>query len=151
MENHDSPEAVAKRASQEDPIVMYLIVREELNMSIGKLPAQVGHAVGMQMLQYFECALNAQIEGHYNDQNVLSMSQFEMFEAWLNNSYRKVTLAADEKEWAKLKELYKKPEAVIVVDAGLTELEPNTETVMALLPMKKSERSKLVKRLQALK
>jgi peptidyl-tRNA hydrolase, PTH2 family len=150
MENHDSPEAVAKRASQEDPIVMYLIVREEINMSPGKLGAQTGHAVGMQMLQYFKCAINIQIDG-YNDQSILTSAQYDLFCDWLNSSYRKVTLTADEKEWAKLKEFYKNPEAVIVVDAGLTELEPGTETVMALIPMKKSARPKLVKRLQALK
>lgn len=150
MEDHESPEAIAARVNQEDPIVMYLIVRTEINMSIGKLPAQVGHAVGMQMLQYFKCILDCQRKG-YNDQKILSTPQVYMFDEWLNNSYRKVTLAANEKDWAKLKELYKKPEAVIVVDAGLTELEPNTETVIGLLPMRKSERPKLVKRLQALK
>lgn len=36
-------------------------------------------------------------------------------------------------------------------DAGLTEVDPGTETVMALWPMRKSERPPLVKRLQTLK
>lgn len=148
--DHNSPEEIKKRMDQEDPIVMYLIVRESIGMSAGKLGAQTGHAVGMQMLQYFQCAMNIQIEG-YNDQSVLSKHQHDIFVAWLGESYRKVTLTADEKEWAKLKEFYKTPEAVVVVDAGLTELEPGTETVIGLLPMKKSERPKLVKRLQALK
>lgn len=30
-----------------DPIIMYLVVRESLNMSPGEIVAQVGHAVGM--------------------------------------------------------------------------------------------------------
>lgn len=148
MENHDSPEAVAKRAFQEDPVVMYLIVREEIEMTRGKLGAQTGHATQMMQLQHQFTMLSRFAPGLFP--RILSESQMLMFDEWLATSFRKVTLRASDKEWAKLKELYQKPEAVIVVDAGLTELEPGTETVMALLPMKKSERPKLVKRLQAL-
>ena len=52
MTDHTSPEAIVARKDQEDPIVMYLIVRESLNMSIGKTAAQVGHAVQMLHLKY---------------------------------------------------------------------------------------------------
>lgn len=44
---HDDPAAVEARKNQEDPWVLYLIVRESLNMTPGKLVAQCGHAVGM--------------------------------------------------------------------------------------------------------
>jgi len=64
------------------------------------------------------------------------------------SSYRKATLVADDKEWEKLKEQLW---CFVVKDAGLTEVDPGTETVMALWPMRKSEVPKLVKRLQTLK
>lgn len=59
-------------------------------------------------------------------------------------------MKADEKEWVKLKndnDLY----TVIVKDLGLTELEPDTETVIGVYPMFKSQAPKIIKRLQLLK
>jgi peptidyl-tRNA hydrolase len=41
--------------------------------------------------------------------------------------------------------------SVIVVDSGLTEVAPGSATVIGLWPMYRSEASKIVKRLQALK
>jgi PTH2 family peptidyl-tRNA hydrolase len=149
MKDPNSKEAIAERANQEDPIVMYLIVRESLNMSIGKTAAQVGHAVNILCDKYTKYAVNCAIDGD-NDCSVLSFAESDIYEEWKANSYRKVSLVADEKEWRKLKEEFGKSMA-LVIDAGLTELEPNTETVIGLWPMKKSSRSKLIKRLQVLK
>jgi peptidyl-tRNA hydrolase, PTH2 family len=165
MVNHDSPEEVAKRASQEDPIVMYLVVRESINMSIGKTAAQCAHASQMLTLNYMDLQKTAA-----KIQKALGVPQMEpadrtegiehykrlavpisIFGEWMAASFRKVVLTADEKEWAKLKEEAKNQQHVIVRDAGLTELEPGTETVIGLWPMRKSSRSKLMKRLQNLK
>ena len=44
MTDPQTPENVETRASQEDPIIMYLIVKESLNMSAGKTAAQCAHA-----------------------------------------------------------------------------------------------------------
>lgn len=129
-----------------DPIVMYVIVREELGMSIGKCCAQVGHATQKVLLHYFKClALNAklhvsQIEEEHN----------KLTGAWLANGSTKVILKADEKEWGELKTEFGK-DIFVVVDNGRTELEPNTETVLVLMPQKKSGVSKSIKRLQTLK
>lgn len=46
------PESVKARAEQEDPIVLYFIVRKDLNMSMGKTAAQVAHASQMILLNY---------------------------------------------------------------------------------------------------
>jgi peptidyl-tRNA hydrolase len=67
---------------------------------------------------------------------------------WINSDYRKVILYANDKEWNLLKETYN---PTIVIDNGLTEINPNTETVMVFWPMFKNERCKTLKRLQALK
>jgi peptidyl-tRNA hydrolase len=44
-----------------------------------------------------------------------------------------------------------KNDIIIVVDAGLTEIKPDSETVIGVHPMRKSEAPKLIKRLQVLK
>lgn len=145
--DHNSPEAVAARANQEDPIVMYLIVRESLGMSIGKTAAQVGHAVGMLHLKYSEFeAMNT--AGWLDGKNT---TYYRDFEAWLSGSFRKVVLSADEKEWAKLKAELPLDDFVMVTDAGLTEISAGSDTVIGVMPMYKSQCPKVIKRLQVLK
>lgn len=149
--DHNSPEPVVK----EDPLVMYLVVRESINMSIGKTAAQCAHASQMLQMKYEK--LHKSLVYLRKNKDVLlqtpqqlDMIQLELvFQQWLVVGIRKVVLQADEKEWVRLKEEY--PENVLVVDAGHTELEPGTETVIGLWPMKKSSRSKLMTRLQVLK
>jgi peptidyl-tRNA hydrolase len=164
MENHETTEATQRRASQEDPIVMYLVVRESINMSIGKTAAQVGHSTQMLTLEYFEMKDKSkvlqkkmgsafagdrtpQVEAEY----ATLARPISIFGEWMASSFRKVVLKADEKEWARLKEEVKNDPHVMVVDAGLTELEPGTATVIGLWPVRKSQVSKTVKRLQVLK
>jgi hypothetical protein len=53
MEDRNSPEAMTARATQADPIVMYLVIRESLEMSPGKVAAQCAHASQMLTLKYF--------------------------------------------------------------------------------------------------
>lgn len=140
MEDPNSLEAIKKRAAQEDPIIMYLIVRESLNMSVGKTAAQCAHAAQILLQKYY---LDYFAE--------VTDEKYQLFRDWLNSSFRKVVLRADEKEWLKLKSEFSANNIALVVDAGLTELEPNTETVIGLAPMRKSQVPKLVKRLQVLK
>jgi peptidyl-tRNA hydrolase, PTH2 family len=159
--DYDSPEEVTKRATQEDPIVMYLIVRESLGMSIGKTAAQCAHASQMLQLQYQE--LSYKIEQYwplpheawnYDGSNIPQWMKDRsgIFDEWINSSFRKVVLKADDKEWEKVKAAF--PEdfsKIVVVDAGLTEIAAGSETVIGLWPMKKSLVPKVVKRLQVLK
>lgn len=159
MVDHNSPEEVAKRASQEDPIVMYLVVRESINMSIGKTAAQCAHASQMLTLQFFDLKdtanhlhrlLNSTTDNVEMLERYKAMApKISIFGEWTQTSFRKVVLRASEKDWVKLKEDEKNK--VIVVDAGLTELEPGTETVIGLWPVRKSKVSKTIKRLQVLK
>lgn len=131
------------RAEQEDPLVMYLIVRSDLNMSIGKTAAQVGHAVQRLMQQYLILYCDDTCE---TDEN-----KFELFKDWLKESCRKVVLKANEQKWNKLVERYGTSDyAVVVCDAGLTEIEPNTNTVIGFWPMKRSQAPNPIKKLQTL-
>lgn len=160
MEDPNSSEAVAARANQDDPIVMYLIVRESLGMSPGKIGAQCGHAAQMLLLQYFreqqewESSFDPVYGPSQEDFDLVSeetKSRWVVFDKWLNSSFRKVVLRADDKEWAKIKVEISKINCQIVIDAGLTEIAAGSETVIGLWPMRKSERPKLIKKLQVLK
>ena len=153
MENHNSTEETLQQAAQEDPIVMYLIVRESLGMSIGKVGVQCGHAVQLLMLKREEILSKLDFIGSVHSESIMQkyFAQMCLFNTWLNSGYRKVTLRASEKDWIKLKEIFTENERIIVVDLGLTELAPMTETIIGLLPMRKSERPKLLTKLQTLK
>lgn len=152
---------------QEDPIVMYLIVRESLNMGVGKTAAQTAHASQMLTFKYFtmkeaSSTLQKQMQPLFNappdakEMAKLKASYVKLAHPlsimgeWLNSSFRKVVLRASDKEWAKLKEEFK-DSMILVVDAGLTEIPSGSETVIGLWPMKKSQAPKIIKRLQVLK
>lgn len=164
MKDYDSPEEQEKRASQEDPIVMYLIVHESLGMSTGKTAAQCAHASQMLTLEFFELkekSKHLQKLINSNDEKIDKPEKLERYKAlapwisifgeWTQSSFRKVVLRASDKEWAKLKEEFKDKHMVMVVDAGLTEIPSGSETVIGLWPMRKSQRPKIVERLQVLK
>jgi len=131
---------------QEDPLVVYIIVREELNMSGGKIAAQCSHAIQKLLVKYFflQVFLASKKALPKNE-----LKHLEMTQKWIENLSRKVILKADDKEWERLKKEFHS-ECFIVVDAGLTEIPANTETVMCLWPIHKSEKPKSIKKLQIL-
>lgn len=158
---HDDSGKTKTRENQEDPWIMYLVVRESLGMSAGKIGAQCGHAVGM--IYEKQHGLKKQVSAldyYKNNPDAMDPKDFvtalakvafdklNTFEAWRNESYRKVVLRADDKEWEKLKaEL----ECFVVRDAGLTEVAAGSETVIGIWPLKKSQAPKIIKKLQVLK
>lgn len=151
MEDPNSPEAVVARANQQDPIIMYLVVKTSLEMSIGKTVAQGGHAVEMLRLKYddLEKKVDWTAACHGDDKAKADTEAVMMYQRWRATSFRKVVLACKDKDWEKIKAAV--PLHVVVVDAGLTEVDPGSETVIGLWPMLKSEAPKVVQRLQVLK
>lgn len=150
----DDSNKIQARQDQEDPWIMYLIVRESLNMTPGKIAAQVGHAVGI-MYEYYLFFL-FQIDTMYHsvipEEKIQKLENFllpniESFNQWKNNSFRKVVLKASDKEWEKIKQQL---DCYLVIDAGLTQIESGSETVIGLWPMLKSSAPPLVKRLRLL-
>lgn len=156
--DHDAPDQVALRKNQGDPIIMYLIVRESLNMSAGKIGAQCGHAAQMALLQlltvknlFLWLLLNVYRLLRIRPQETAArLGRLNLFRQWLKTSFRKVVLRADDKEWEKVKACSELT-YVIVRDAGLTEVEAGSETVIGVFPLLKSEAPKVLKRLQVLK
>lgn len=146
MNDHNSIENINKRSNQEDPIIMYFIVRKSLNMSAGKVAAQCAHAAQMLLLQYFDF-----LQSIRNDSiNESDIIKFAIFKRWLDTSFRKVVLSADDKEFSKIETGFSES-IVTVIDNGLTEVEPQTKTVIGVFPLLKSECPKIIKRLQTLK
>lgn len=109
-------------------LIQYIIVNKDLNMSIGKTSAQVGHA----------CQLCTE--------NELNTKKYQKWE--VNNNYKKIVLAAHEKELKKLEELNK---FYVVKDCGFTEIPKNSLTAISLGILTRKEASIYIKRLQLLK
>lgn len=123
--------------------VVYVIVNKDLNMSLGKTCAQVGHAI-----QYL-CTYYKSICEEYKSFPTEEGNKFinEYLDWAIEEQSTKIVLGADTKEFNKLKKSDLDP--FIVTDAGKTEVEPGTETVLAFWPMKKDS-NKLIKRLRLL-
>lgn len=149
MEDRNSPEAMAARASQPDPIVMYLIVKESLAMSMGKTAAQCAHAAQMLQLKY---SLNqadnegAELCGWPVEHDKAAL---ELFKKWLDTSFRKVVLRANDHQFERLKT--ECLNHIVVVDAGITEIAPGSETVLGIWPMYRSTCPKYLTKIQVLK
>lgn len=114
------------------PYKMALVVRGDLGMKRGKVPAQCAHAavLAVQRLLHSQAAERPGADRHHG-----------WFLAWNAGSYRKVALRADEAQFdaalaaARAADL---PTAV-VVDAGLTQVPAGSRTVLAIGPAPDAE------------
>ena len=113
--------------SNPEEIVMYIVVRNDLNMSPGKVAAQVGHGV--------ELALGMG-RRHYPQ--------------WtpVDSPCAKIVLQANETEIKDL--IYEFSPNIIakVIDEGRTEVPPNTMTVIAFVPARRGSIQNDVKHLK---
>lgn len=120
----DAPELVRARETQTDPLVMYLVVRREQATDVGVLAEAAAEGVVRCALAY------ATDPAHAAD-----------FAAWNAMSFRKVTLRANDKDWAKL---MSNESALVTVD------DPAGMPIVAVLPPRpKSSVSPFLRSLQA--
>ena len=117
----DLPESVAARAAQDDPSVMYLIVRK-------------AHAASLEELLVASAAATCEVVARYAGDPRYA----DEFAYWASRSFRKVCLRANEKEWPK----------VLCLDAGDGAARGEV-VVRALPPRRKSARERLLVGLQA--
>jgi len=102
---------------------LVVVVRDDLDMSVGKLAAQVAHAA-------VTCALDAKAR------------RPKWFSEWLKEGQRKVVLRAedmDELRALRDKAMRAKLPNALITDAGLTELPPSTVTCLGIGPAPESE------------
>jgi PTH2 family peptidyl-tRNA hydrolase len=111
----------------DDELVQYFIVNEEVRMSAGKLAVQVAHVATQMAIEHGED---------------------ESFKKWHSSElHKKVVLQCKEKDLLKLID----DGFAHTRDAGLTEIPAGTLTVVGLPPMKRSEAKKIVGRFQLFK
>lgn len=121
LSNHrDAPEQVMLRAAQQDPWVMYLIVRQDAVFSPSELLLAAAQAT-------LRCSLLFQHTPTWQ----------ESFRAWAERSFRKVSLRAREPAWTKLAPL----------DAGTGQAR-GVDVVRALPPRLRSECGSQLRNLQ---
>jgi PTH2 family peptidyl-tRNA hydrolase len=111
-----------------DEYVQYYVVNKGLEMSKGKMSAQVAHGA----------TISAMALGH-----------LDYFKEWFNNDQKKVVLQGSEKDMHKI--LANVMDSYKVIDNGLTEIPEGSMTVVVLPPMKRSQAQQYVKRLQLYK
>ena len=140
----DDARLIKIRESQEDPIVQYYIVRTDLGMSAGKIGAQIAHGAQMFAFKYNELVIEREFRNGPMDHD----KEYELTRKWIDGSFRKVVLGGKANDFEKIKN-----ELLVfsVRDAGLTEVEAGSETVLVLWPMIKSQRPKVLTKLQVLK
>lgn len=126
-------------------IVQYYIVRKDLQMSTGKIAAQ--------------CAHGAQIFAQNYEQDKIAFSkvypnggakwnQHQLTTKWITSEYTKIILIAKDSIFQKIKEEVNY--AVLIVDAGFTEINAGEETVLVLHPVYKENAPKIIQKLRLL-
>ncbi|MDL4840712.1 aminoacyl-tRNA hydrolase [Aquibacillus rhizosphaerae] len=98
-------------------IVQYFVVNNDLEMSAGKVAAQVAHAATQAVFVYHKEA---------------------DFKTWLETGQTKIILKAEQRKLEELKEIG----FVSIQDAGKTEIEAGSLTVICLPPMNKVDAQK---------
>lgn len=100
---------------------MYIFVNSDLNMSPGKIAAQVGHMVEKITDQYAMMVY----EQHDCQNAYLDYMRYK------KTGRRKIILSATQDE---MEDLMKEEGAIYYVDEGLTEVPENSLTVVGFLP-----------------
>ncbi len=124
---------------------MYLLVNESLHMGPGKIAAQVGHAVMQLMLKagnplISDCAESPDFTNHV-------LIGHKNYKEWLKEPTKIVLKVSNKALWEAIK---KTVPHTLVIDAGYTEVAPNSETVIGLWPMRKSDSPEIIKSLPIL-
>jgi len=136
----------------ENEIIQYFVVNNEIKISAPKLSAQIGHVATIitheiTKLMYQPLSENEAISEAYFNPNILI--SIDDWIKWYDNGkgQKKIILAGKEKRLLKLID----QGFYYIRDNGLTELPAGTLTTVGLPPMKRSEAQKYVKRLQLYK
>jgi peptidyl-tRNA hydrolase, PTH2 family len=114
--------------------VQYFVVNRELNMSKGKIAAQVAHAATLSTIEL--ASTNTSFQDRQAD-----------FVKWLQTGMKKIILKGNQAELEKLEG----KGYFSIHDSGLTEIPKGSLTVIALPPMDKWEAKELVGHLTLLK
>lgn len=129
-----------------DPVVMYIVINKELNMSNGKIFAQLGHLYFGLFNNLRDLASFPPIDHPYR----------ESYLKWLNTGTTKVVLQANSEQINKLVNDIKNgldccKLGVYVIDEGRTEVPENSITIVGFRPIEKSMAHPIIKELKLYK
>ena len=113
---------------------MYLFVNTTIKMDKGKIAGQVGHAV--------QKLIENLLLNHSQSKTEESKKIISNYKYWKSNGMAKIVLKAEQ---VQLEQLQLLPNVICVRDAGLTQIPPNTLTVVGFLPAPKSEMEPITK------
>jgi len=127
----------------ENEVVMYIIFNKDLKMSTGKIAAQAAHAAVLVILE--AVAGGMQVHKDTNARfTVAPTSNFWNFAEWLQHSFKKIVLQAQQPV---LEELEQKG-FYAIRDAGHTQVPPGSITAVALPPMPRKDVLAIIKALK---
>ncbi len=113
-----------------DPYKLYIVVRRSLKLSAGKVGAQCGHAVHYFMRAFWEASKDAA-----SMRTDTLYARIMLAVNWDESpDHAKVVLGATDEEYEQVKA--ENPVHFKVIDLGYTQVAPNTETCLALWPMR---------------
>jgi peptidyl-tRNA hydrolase len=107
-----TPPTTTSEEANTNGLALTYVIRQGIMKSMGKAMAQGGHAALMCRDRF-------------------STTYAEEFAAWREQGYGGRVYSTDDLTWEQLKV---ESECVVVVDAGLTQVDPGTETVLAFPP-----------------
>jgi peptidyl-tRNA hydrolase, PTH2 family len=112
--------------SSQDDYTLYVIVNNDLSMGKGKIAAQVGHVIE----KIIERILNTP----YVNQN--NKNLIDNYKIYSKTGNKKIILKGTQKD---LEELCNERDAVHIIDAGMTQIEAGSLTVVGFLPSNKNK------------
>jgi len=105
-----------------EDLYMYILVNSDLNMGKGKLASQVGHVVG----EITEEIIRKSYESGKGIPDC-----YLRYAKWKKTGTCKIILKASEEQ---IKSLIREPESVYIIDAGRTQIAPDSLTVIGFYP-----------------
>ena len=109
-----------------DDYTLYVIVNNDLGMGKGKIAAQVGHVVEKIVERIFNMPYVGQ-----NNKNMI-----DNYKVYTMTGNKKIVLKGTQKD---LEELSNERDAVHIIDAGRTQIEAGSLTVVGFLPSNKNK------------
>lgn len=126
--------------SDDDEYAMYIIVNNDLSMGKGKIAGQTAHGA---------CGVTRILERQKPTSNI--------YKKWIENGEAKIVLKSTEDEMNKLLMHYthsykinKEQWCIAIRDLGKTQINPNSLTVIAFIPMNKNNVPEIIKTLKLL-
>lgn len=112
---------------EQDDYILYIIVNDDLGMTKGKIASQVGHLVE-RITERIMTILYKQP----TNKTVLSA-----YKEYSETGRKKIVLRASQKD---LEELCKEKDAIYIIDAGRTQVAPDSLTVVGFFPSNQNKK-----------